>query len=115
MNIFTAHPYRTAVLIAVGSAVLMIVANGAVGIIGSEDNPINRLFSGVIVVGLVGASIARFRPLGMARAMYAMTAALLMVAVYLAVAGHGLIPVVTLVFGGAWILAGRLFQRAAAR
>jgi len=115
MNIFTAHPYRTAVLIAVGSAVLMIVANGAVGIIGSEDNPMNRLFSGVIVVGLVGASIARFRPLGMARAMYAMTAALLMVAVYLAVAGHGLIPVVTLVFGGAWILAGRLFQRAAAR
>jgi hypothetical protein len=30
------------------------------------------------------------------------------------VAGHGLIPVVTLFFGGAWITAGRLFDRAAA-
>jgi hypothetical protein len=115
MKLFTANPYIAAIVIAAGSALLMIVANGAVGIIGSEDNPINLLFSGVVVLGLVGASIARFRPLGMARAMYAMATALLMVAAYLAVAGHGLIPVVTLVFGGAWILAGRLFQRAAAR
>ena len=115
MKLFTANPYIAAIVIAAGSALLMIVANGAVGIIGSEDNPINRLFSGVVVLGLVGASIARFRPLGMARAMYAMATALLMVAAYRAVAGHGLRPVGTLVFGGAWILAGRLFQRAAAR
>jgi hypothetical protein len=114
MKSITANPYRSAVAIAVGAALLMIWANGAVGIIGSEDNPVNRLFSGVILVGVSGALLARFRPGGMARAMYAMAAALLAVAIYLAVAGHGLIPVVTLFFGGAWITAGRLFDRAAA-
>jgi hypothetical protein len=32
-----------------------------------------------------------------------------------AITGQGLIPVVALVFGGAWVVAGRLFARAAVR
>ena len=50
---------------------------------------------------------------GMAWVMYATAAALLIVAAYLAISGQGLIPVVALVFGGAWVVAGRLFARAA--
>jgi hypothetical protein len=115
MKAITRHPYRSAVIIAVGAALLMVAANGAVGIIGSEENPVNRLFSGVILVGVAGSLLARFRPLGMARAMYATAAALLLVAIYLAVAGHGFIPVVTLFFGGAWTVAARLFEKAIAR
>lgn len=42
--------------------------NGAVGIVGSEDNPANLMYGGVLAVGIVGAVIARFRAEGMARA-----------------------------------------------
>ncbi len=107
------NPYRVAALLAIGAATLMVVANGAVGIIGSEENPVNRLFSGVVLIGIVGSLLVQFRARGMAWVMYTTTAALLLVAAYLAITGQGLIPVVGLVFGGAWIVAGRLFARAA--
>ncbi len=107
------YPYRIASLLAIGTAMLMVVANGAVGIIGSEENPVNRLFSGVVLFGIIGSLLVQFRARGMAWVMYATTAALLLVAGYLAVTGQGLIPVVALVFGGAWVIAGRLFARAA--
>ena len=35
---------------------------------GSEDNPANLQFGGVLLVGLLGAVLARFRAPGMARA-----------------------------------------------
>ena len=107
------HPYRIAAVLAIGAAVLMVVANGAVGIVGSEENPVNRLFSGVVLLGIVGSLLVQFRARGMAWVMYATAAALLLVAGYLAVTGQGLIPVVALVFAGAWVAAGRLFARAA--
>ena len=43
--------------------------NLAVGVIGSEENPANLMFGGVLAVGIVGAVVARFRPRGMARAL----------------------------------------------
>ena len=55
--------------------------NGAVGIIGSEDNEANLLYGGVIVVGAIGAVIARFKPEGMARALFATAFAQTLVAV----------------------------------
>jgi hypothetical protein len=114
INIITPkHPYRVAAVLAIGAAVFMVVANGAVGIIGSEENPVNRLFSGVVLIGIVGSLLVQFRARGMVWVMYATAAALLIVAVYLAISGQGLIPVVALVFGGAWVVAGRLFARAA--
>jgi hypothetical protein len=114
INIITPkHPYRVAAVLAIGAAVFMVVANGAVGIIGSEENPVNRLFSGVVLIGIVGSLLVQFRARGMAWVMYATAAALLIVAAYLAISGQGLIPVVALVFGGAWVVAGRLFARAA--
>jgi hypothetical protein len=42
-----------------------------VGLIGSEDNPANTLYGFVLLIGFTGAVIARFRPRGMATAMYA--------------------------------------------
>jgi hypothetical protein len=114
INIITSkHPYRVAAVLAIGAAVFMVVANGAVGIIGSEENPVNRLFSGVVLIGIVGSLLVQFRARGMVWVMYATAAALLIVAVYLAISGQGLIPVVALVFGGAWVVAGRLFARVA--
>jgi hypothetical protein len=49
--------------------------NLAVGIIGSEDNPANLMYGGVLAVGIIGAIIARFEPHGMARALVATTLA----------------------------------------
>jgi len=44
---------------------------GAVGIIGSEDNPVNLLYGGVLAVGIIGAIIARMQAHGMSRALFA--------------------------------------------
>jgi hypothetical protein len=113
MDFMTRNPYRAAAAIAIAAAVLMVVANGAVGIVGSEDNPVNRLFSSVVLAGLVGALLVRFRARGMVWVMYGMAGALVGVAAYLAITGRGLVPVVAAVFGAAWVIAGRLFAQAA--
>ena len=73
--------YRAAVGLAIGSALLLGWVNGAVGIIGSEDNEANLLYGGVIVVGAIGAVVARFKPEGMARALFATALAQTLVAV----------------------------------
>ena len=61
--------YRFGAGLAVVTVFLTIWVNGAVGMIGSEDNPYNLLFGGVLLVALIGAIMARFEPGGMARAM----------------------------------------------
>src|SRR6185503_16154819 len=38
---------------------------------GSEENPANVMYGGVLVVGVIGAVIARLEPMGMARALFA--------------------------------------------
>lgn len=58
--------YRAAFILGLVGALLLIWVNGAVGIIGSEDNPANLLYGAVLGVGLLGTLAARFRPRGMA-------------------------------------------------
>lgn len=62
--------YRAAVGVAVVAGLLLIWMNLAVGIIGSEDNPANLLYAGVITVIITGARMARLRPQGMAVTMF---------------------------------------------
>lgn len=64
--------YRVAVGFALFTGLFLIWVNGAVGIIGSEDNPINVLYFGVIATGIIGALLARFRSQGMMFTMSAM-------------------------------------------
>ena len=63
------HAYRMATGIAVMTGLILLWINGAVGLIGSEDNPANLMYGGVLIIGLIGAAIARLRPWGMALAM----------------------------------------------
>ena len=77
--------YRAAVGFALAAAFLLVWVNGAVGVIGSEDNPANLLYAGVLAVGIFGAIVARLRPRGMARALFATTIA------------QALVPVIALV------------------
>ena len=81
--------YRAAVGVALAAAFILIWVNGAVGIIGSENNPANLMYFGVLAVGIIGALLARFQPLGMARALFATALAQTSVAVIAVIAGLG--------------------------
>ncbi len=84
------YAYRAAVGVALAAAFLLIWLNLAVGIIGTEDNPLNLMFGGVLAIGIVGAIIARFQPHGMARALFATALAQALVAVIVLIFGLGL-------------------------
>jgi hypothetical protein len=104
--------YRTAAAFALAAAFLIVWANGAVGMIGSEDNPFNLLFGGVILIALAGAIAARFRAAGMARAMAAAAIAHLCVSV----AGLPADPrggIFSAAFAFLWLLSAALFRKAA--
>jgi len=65
----TAVAYRVATAIAVVTALLLVWVNGAVGIIGSDDNPVNLLYFVVLVIGLIGVFLSRLEADGMKRAL----------------------------------------------
>lgn len=113
-------PFRAAVGLALGAAFLTIWVNGAVGIIGDEDNPANLMFGAVLAVALLGSIAALFRAPGMAVAMFAAAFVQLMVGV-IAVAGRmaegpaAPYDVIgsTVFLGGMWLVSGILFRMAA--
>jgi uncharacterized membrane protein YdcZ (DUF606 family) len=105
--------YRTAVGVALAAALLLIWINGAVGIIGSEDHPANRMYGGVLAVGIIGAVVVRFRAYGMARVLVAVALAQLLVAVIALVAGFGFTGPITVFFSGLWLASAWLFEKAA--
>jgi hypothetical protein len=113
--------YRAAVGVAVVAAFILIWMNLAVGIIGSEDNPANLMYGGVLAVAIAGAFIVRFRPHGMARVLVATAFAQALVGIIALVAGLGstganwprVIVVLTGFFAALWLVSAWLFRRAA--
>jgi hypothetical protein len=85
----TNAPYRFACGIAIAAALLLAWLSLGVGIIGRDGDPDNRMYLGVLLVGIAGALIARFRPQGMARALIATALAQATVAVIALAAGLG--------------------------
>ena len=81
--------YRAAVGVALAAAFILVWVVGAVGIIGTEDDNANLMYVGVLAVGIIGAIIARFRPHGMARALFATALAQALVAVIALIFGLG--------------------------
>jgi hypothetical protein len=118
------RPYRLAVGVAVAAGFLLVWANLAVGLVGSEHNPANLLYGSVLAVALGGAFIARFQPLGMSRAMFAAALTYVVVtAIALLVwppAVANAEPIANLpnvlvgngLFAALWAVSGWLFQRA---
>lgn len=104
--------YRLGAALAAITGFLTLWINLAVGMIGSDDNPYNQMFAGVLLVGIFGAFVARFRAGGMALAM-------LVTAIAQAATGaFGLSAdlrggVLSMAFAGLWVLAAALFWNAA--
>jgi hypothetical protein len=104
--------YRAGAALAVVSAFLTIWVNGAVGMIGSENNPYNLLFGGVLLLALIGAIAARFRAPGMAAAMAAAAVAQAALATFgLSTDVRG--AMFSMAFAVPWLLAAALFWNAA--
>ncbi|WP_445383085.1 hypothetical protein [Robiginitalea sp. IMCC43444] len=73
--------FRIACTIGLAGAFLLFWVNAAVGIIGSENQDVNLLFAGVLLIGLSGAAISGLKPLGMRNTLYAMAAAQMLIPV----------------------------------
>jgi hypothetical protein len=80
--------YKVAAAIALGSGLFLIWANLAVGIVGSENNPINVLYFGVIAIGLIGSVISGFRANGMTYTMFSMAGSLFLIALIVLITGE---------------------------
>ncbi|NDK39336.1 hypothetical protein DT603_10830 [Pseudoxanthomonas gei] len=92
---------------------LLAWVNLAVGIIGSEDNTANLVFSGVLAVALLAVVIARLRPLGMAHAMEATALAQAATCLVALLLDGTRVFVLTTVFVALWLAAAQLFRKAA--
>lgn len=113
--------YRYGVGFALLSAFGLVWVNAAVGIIGNEENDANMMFFGVLLVAMTGAVIARLRPMGMARALYATAGAQVLVAVIALIGGFGVqgpgwpgdFLIMTAFFTALWLISATLFRRVA--
>jgi len=113
-------PFRVGVGMALAAAFLIIWINGAVGIIGDEDNPANLMFGAVLATALLGSIAALFRAPGLSKAMFAAAVVQFAVGV-IAVAGEMAVgPAApydvigsTIFLTGMWLVSGVLFRTAA--
>lgn len=121
MRMKAASAYRFAIGVSLATALLLVWVIGAVGLIGAEGNPADRMYGGVLAVGVIGAFLARFRPRGMTRALLATALAQAAVAVVALLNGEHHSPVTSVpeilgsnaLFVALWVGSARLFRRAA--
>jgi hypothetical protein len=76
----TSIAYRLAAGVAITAAVMLVWLVMGVGVLGADGDSSDRIFTGVLAVGFIGAVIAR-QPRGMGNAMFATAAAQALVAV----------------------------------
>jgi len=81
--------YRWGVGLAIAGMFLLFWVNGAVGIIGSENNDANMLYFGIILIGVLGSSVVRARPAGMVWVAATMAGAMILISVVALVGGWG--------------------------
>ncbi|WP_126174547.1 hypothetical protein [Altericroceibacterium xinjiangense] len=104
--------YRGGAAIGLAAGLLLLWANGAVGIVGNESERINLWFDVIPLLALFAAVGARFRSEGMAVAMTATAIAQLLVGVIMQLYGH-FTWVFTLIWAGAWLFSAWLFRKSA--
>ena len=105
--------YGAGLGLAIFAGFAQIWVNLAVGIIGSEDNPINLIYLAVIVIAVFGAVIAGFRARHMVKAMAATALAQATTFFVALAAGFGFTGPITIFFVSLWLISSWLFRRAA--
>ena len=113
--------YRAAASVALLAAFLLIWINGAVGIIGSEDNDANVMYFALLAIAVIGAFIARFRPRGLERTMYVTAAGQALIAELALMHNLGVdgpiwprdILMLTALFIVLWLISAFFFRKAA--
>jgi uncharacterized membrane protein len=119
----TTKAYGSAAAVAIGTALFLLWAIGALGVIGTEGDRADLMYLGVLAVGIGGAIVARFRADGMVRAMAVTAAATLVVgAIALLLGKHeaehsSVLEILALngMFAGLFAASAWLFGRAARR
>ncbi|WP_324805929.1 hypothetical protein SH584_07315 [Sphingomonas sp. LY29] len=104
--------YASGIGLAIWAALLQMWINLAVGIVGSEDNPVNLIYLGVTVFALLATIAARFRAEWMVSAMKATAVAQASTFVIALLAGGGFTGPITVFFTALWLIAAWLFRRA---
>jgi hypothetical protein len=66
--------YRSAGLVALGTALFLVAGMGALGVIGTEGDPADLMFFAVLAIGIGGAIVARFQADGMFATLFATSA-----------------------------------------
>ena len=114
--------YRIGMGLALATALFLVWANLAVGLIGSENNPANLMYFGLLALVFFGAILSRFQPRGMVVVLMAAALAQALIAAIALIAGMQHSPVssvneilmVNALFIVLWI-GSALFMRNAAR
>jgi uncharacterized membrane protein len=122
-KMMTKYLYEIAIALAAASSLFLLMMIGAVGVIGAEGDPFDRVYFGVVGLGVLGALVARFRASGMAYAMFAMALAQAIVIVVALAIGKQDSPVTSVgeivglnaFFVVMFSVCGMLFRRAAER
>jgi hypothetical protein len=114
--------YRLGIAVALFAGLFQVWMNLAVGIVGSEDNPVNQGFFMVVATAAACAFTARLRADGMARAMVATAGVQALLGLAIATAPSTVIndakgplgvAVLSAGFTSLWLLAGFFFHRGA--
>ena len=107
---------RAGVALTLAGVLLLVWSNAAVGIVGSEDNPVNAWFFAVPAVGALVATAGRLRPAAMPRTLFAMIVAQWLVAFPALADPSGIAREIvgfTVAFSMIWLAAAVLFVTAA--
>ncbi|MDE2996584.1 MAG: hypothetical protein OXT73_07600 [Bacteroidota bacterium] len=117
------QPYKYGLGLAIAAVFLLFWMNGAVGIIGAENNDANMWYLAVIGLAVFGSIVVRYRSAGMAWIMGSCAAGMIVIALVALVLGWGFsgpvwpndVIMITIFFvsmfaGSAW-----LFQQAAGK
>jgi hypothetical protein len=115
--------YRSGFVLAVATAVFLVWGVLAMGIVGAEGDPLDRLYLAVLGSGVVGAALVRLDPHGMVRVLVGMAIAQMLVALLALLAGRHESPVSSVAeilglngfFAALFVGAALLFHRAAGR
>lgn len=105
---------RAGAFFAVLAGFVVIWANGAVGMIGDEDNPVNLWFGAVLLIAITGAILSRYKPGAMANAMFAASALQAAIGLFAGILDTDIRGgIFTVVLAGLWAISAALFRAAA--